>query len=360
VLRRPRRAAPRLLLVALVVAMALPAGQPHATAQGEVRCPPSQVPGPGPVPGERICYPYTSAMVPPLDEPVRLRAPAGGGATERWCLRRDDGTDGWAGPHRVLCHSDGWWYTPLWDCHIEPGQAEAGVEPPRWNVPGGDPGQVWRVRCYPPQEEAGGDLMWSPPPPVGGEWVSDMLVIGPADPPGWLGTPAVVPGLWVEAINALGLSGPQIITAPPLDTAGLVRLPTWLWTGDTARTWPDAPLHARADARPDGFDAWVDVWAEPLTIAWDMGDDTGPTTCDHGGVPWRPGMDDGQGHGECSHRYLRPSRDQVGGTYLITAVTTWRVWWEVNGGADSGALELRVGSTADYRVVEVQVLVGQP
>ena len=185
-----------------------------------------------------------------------------------------------------------------------------------------------------------------------------MLVLGPADPPGWLGTPSLVPGLWVEAINSLRLRGPDIATAPPLDTAGLVRLPTWVWTEDTDRTWPVAPLHARADARPDGVDAWVDAWAQPLRIEWDMGDGQPPTVCGHAGVPWQPGMEDDQGHGECSHRYLRPSRDQPDGVYQITAVTTWHVRWEVNGGADRGELDIQVGSTAPYRVNEIQVLVG--
>lgn len=348
-------------LVALGSAVpALPGGASTVPSVPEVTCPVGQLAGPGAEHGDRTCYSHASGDIPPLDQPIELTTSSASddGAVEYWCVRRDDGTDGWAGPHRVPCHFDGWWYTPLWDCFIRVGEPEIGVEPPRWDVGGDEEGRLWRVQCYPPQEDPDGDLMWLPPPPQGGLWRSSMLVLGPAEPPGWLGTPSLVPGLWVEAINSLRLRGPEIATAPPLDAAGLVRLPTWVWTENTARTWPEAPLHARADARPEGVDSWVDAWAQPARIEWDMGDGLPPTVCEHPGVAWQPGMDDDQGHGECSHRYLRPSRDQPDGFYEITAVTTWQVRWEVNGGADRGELEIQVGSTAPYRVNEVQVLVG--
>lgn len=329
-----------------------------ATAGGEVDCPPGEVPGPGTNVGDRTCYPQTGGLAPALDQPAEVGSPQGsGGGTEQWCLRRDDGVDGWAGPDRVPCQDDWGWYSHLWDCHIQPAWHEEGTdETPRWDVAEGDDMELWRVRCYPPQEDADDNLMWVHTP-SGGDWIGSMFVYGPVSPPGWLGTPSLIPSLWVEAINELTMIGPAIATAPPLHTAGLVRLPTWLWTEDHARSWPDEPLHARADARPDGFDSWVDVWAEPVWIEWDMGDGSDGPVCDHAGLAWEPGMESGQGLGECTHVYLRPSRHEVDGVYRIVAITTWRVWWQVNDGQDHDELEIQVGSTADYRVNEIQVLV---
>jgi hypothetical protein len=61
--------------------------------------------------------------------------------------------------------------------------------------------------------------------------------------------------------------------------------------------------------------------------------------------------------GECHHVYVRASRHQPDGQYEITAVTTWRVWWHINGEFDNDVL-IEVGTTASYPVYEVQVLTG--
>ena len=51
----------------------------EAAAQPGVTCPPGQVVGPGPEPGERLCYAYASGGILPIDQPLRVTAPAGGG-----------------------------------------------------------------------------------------------------------------------------------------------------------------------------------------------------------------------------------------------------------------------------------------
>src|SRR5690606_38997415 len=122
--------------------------------------------------------------------------------------------------------------------------------------------------------------------------------------------------------------GPQVTTAPPADPGGLVRLPTWLWTGDTAATWPEQ-LHA--DAAAAGVR--VDAYAEPSYMEWDMGDGQPPVRCDGPGAAWGP----------------------AGDVFRILAMTTWRVWWEINGDYDN-EMEIQVGTTATYPVNEVQVL----
>jgi hypothetical protein len=161
--------------------------------------------------------------------------------------------------------------------------------------------------------------------------------------------------LWVEAVNALGMLGPEIGTAPPVTGSALVNLPVWLWTETGGAVWPqDGPLTATASdpVLPD----WVDAFAEPVGMEWDMGDGRDPVVCRDAGQAWEPGLDL-RVPGECHHVYVRASRHQPDGQYEITAVTTWRVWWDINGVFD-GEVELPVGSTTTYQVDEVQVLTG--
>ena len=102
----------------------------------------------------------------------------------------------------------------------------------------------------------------------------------------------------------------------------------------------------------------MDAWAEPLQIEWDMGDGTDPVVCTGPGQAWQQGLDF-LAPEECHHVYRRHSRNEPGGSYEVTAVTTWRVWWHINGEYDN-ELELQVGSTTDYQVLEIQVLTGRP
>ena len=66
-------------LLAVLVLASVAVQETEATAQDAVSCPPGQVVGPGPEPGERLCYAYTSGGVLPIDQPLRVTAPAGGG-----------------------------------------------------------------------------------------------------------------------------------------------------------------------------------------------------------------------------------------------------------------------------------------
>jgi hypothetical protein len=188
-----------------------------------------------------------------------------------------------------------------------------------------------------------------------GEWQTSEFIVGPANPAGYGGTPSVIPALWVEAVNALGMRGPEITTAPPTGGAALVNLPVWLWTELGGNVWPAEPLHAAASAAAVG--QRVDAFAEPLRIDWDMGDGSVPVECNGPGEAWEAGGNF-LAPGDCHHIYRRSSRQESGGTFVITAITTWRVWWFINGTED-GELEIQVGSTSPYQVDEIQVLSGR-
>jgi hypothetical protein len=334
-------------LAALLATSLLPPVPPAGAAQ--VDCPDGQVVV---IDGTQVCFPQVTGTVPPSGEPIAFGQPRGGGV-EVWCIRHhqlqaDPLTDPW----RVYCNADDWWFHVGWDCYVRAG-GDVARDPswPRWDVAEGEEGRVFEVRCYPPQENQDGLLYLN----ASGLWQASQFVIGPENPPGYGGTPSVLPGLWVDAVNALAMRGPEIRTAPPVDGASLVNLPVWLWTEVGGRVWPPAgPLHESAAAAGQR----VDAYAGPLRIEWDLGDGQPPVSCDGPGLAWVPELSLLE-PGECHHIYRRASRDQPAGQFEITAVTSWRVWWEVNGGYD-GELEVRVGSTASYRVDEIQVLTTRP
>ncbi|QSB14916.1 hypothetical protein JQS43_00525 [Natronosporangium hydrolyticum] len=256
--------------------------------------------------------------------------------------------DSLTNPWRVHCQAGEWWFISDWDCYararnvpVDPDWSSRGVAP-------GEDSRAFEIRCYPPQENEEEEAFFID---AFGLWANSQMIAGPENPPGYNGTPSVIPGLWADAVNALGMRGPEIRTAPPVEGSALVNLPVWLWTDTGGNIWPDEPLHEVAAAPEVGQQ--VDAFAEPLRIEWDMGD--GQTvTCEGPGDAWAPG-NTFLPPSDCHHVYRRTSRHEPGGTYEIIAITTWRVWWWINGDED-GELEIEVGSTLDYQVDEIQVL----
>jgi hypothetical protein len=301
---------------------------------------------------EQLCFPNVSGPLPPRGGPIEFGEPSGGTGVQVWCIRHDQREASSAtNPWRVSCNAGDWWFSVDWDCYIRADDQATERDPdwPRWDVGEDEEGRVFEIRCYPPQEDQDGLMYMN----GGGLWQTSQLIIGRECPPGLGGTPSVIPGLWVDAVNALAMRGPEIRTAPPLAGAALVNLPVWLWTETGGRVWPQGePLHEFAAAAGQR----VDAYAEPLRIEWDMGDGRGPVTCGGPGEAWERGRSL-LAPGECHHIYRQPSRHQPDGQFGITAITTWRVWWEINGTFD-GEWELEVGSTASYQVNEIQVLTG--
>lgn len=346
------------LAVCLLAATIIAQPAPPAHAQGGADCPNGVT---AVIDGEQICYVYRYGRIPPQGESVELNPPrGGGGGVETWCIRRSDRLDGPAGPWQVLCDGgDGLgWYIPNWDCYAQRLDEDEGAValPGMWGYDEhGDNGVVYEVHCYPPHEDKDENPHWQWTA-EGGLWFGNELRVGPADPPGYDGTPSVIPGLWVEAVNALVMRGPRITTAPPIETSAVVNLPVWLWTETGGTVWPEEELHQFAEAPEVG--QRVDAYARPLRIVWEMGDDQDPVTCQGPGTAWEPTMDFLR-PGECHHTYRRASHSQPGGVFEITAMTTWHLWWEINGDFD-GELELQAGSTATLQVNEIQVLTTRP
>lgn len=270
---------------------------------------------------------------------------AGGDGWLDQCRRRQLPVhDANEGPEWVDCDGgEKGWYSARHDCYFTADHRGARTKDPTDNdvvypegVEHGDEGTVHRARCY--FEHYTMADGW-----IGGEY----WFLPPGDEPGPTEDPTA--GLIVEALDNLELYAPAIGTAPPVEGAGLVRLPVWLWNETDENNW------GTRDAQASAAGITAEAAAEATEIVWDMGDGS-DVTCDEG-VAWELGMD--TYNPPCGHAYSRTSRDEPDGTYTITAVTTWEVEWSVTGpNGASGTLTLHPQATVELQIDEIQVLTG--
>jgi hypothetical protein len=252
-------------------------------------------------------------------------------------------------------HTEYGWYSQTYDCYFMVADRvfpEApGVILPDGYQPG-DPGAVYRAMCYTvshPDIPADNYCFNCVPP----DWFGEpQYVFLASEPDGYGGTADPVPELLVSAIEEMALQGPAIGTAPPAGQgAGLVRLPVWLWNDVSGNNWG-------TQSQTAGPIAGISVVARARAtdIEWAMGDGS-VVRCDEG-VAWRQGMS--VLDPPCGHAYSRASRDRPGGTYRISATTTWALAWWTEGlpAQRGGEFVLRATSTTNLRIDEVQVVTG--
>ncbi len=182
-----------------------------------------------------------------------------------------------------------------------------------------------------------------------GKGFDQGMLGGPALPlwaPAGQPAPALSPVVVArQAESQLVLPSPQVSFSP----AGfqVVRVPTWMWIAPVQ--WDPV----RATAQVPGVS--VTATATPTSVQWDLGDGT-QVTCAGPGTPWRPGDNPAAASPDCGHVFLRPSADQPGGAYAVTARVHWRVDWA--GGGQQGVFpDLSSTTTSQVRVDEVHSLV---
>lgn len=169
-----------------------------------------------------------------------------------------------------------------------------------------------------------------------------------ANPPGGFEQRASPIELAYDAMATITLGEPVIKLAPDPGGAGLVGLPVWMWTPNTPVNWgPNTAAAAQAGLR-------VEITARVTRIDWDMGDGT-TVTCTTPGTPYDESYG-GQPSPDCGYAgYRTSSRNQPGGTYRVTATTTWTV--DYTSSAGSGTLDPVVReSTTAVRIDELQVV----
>lgn len=253
--------------------------------------------------------------------------PGGGGSGEWTCHTNLEGQD-----VQVPCtHSTFGWFTEMFGgCYITPATPQPAAGDGAWDDNDPDDGVVYTARCF-ATEGVDGDPFVD----------QDFPIFLPA-------VEAPILDRVEEAIGLLELRGPDIHMAPSPEGTGLVGLPVWMWTPETASTWgPEA-------ASLDALGMTIHVEANAERIRWDMGDGT-EVTCEAPGTPYEPKFV-ADSSPDCPHTYEEPSRGQPEGRYTVTATTEWRIDWEVGQTTISGSEFTTRTSSTSVRINELQVV----
>jgi hypothetical protein len=153
-----------------------------------------------------------------------------------------------------------------------------------------------------------------------------------------------------RARESLELPLPDVRTAPPRGSDGLVGLPQWVWV-------PRGQWHSmstRASAGP----VWAEVTATPQRIVIEPGAGLEAVTCDGPGTAYdarKPASAQTTG---CSYTFTRSSAGQPDSEYTMTVTVVWAGAWEGSGGADGTLPEISRSTSFPIRVAEGQSLYG--
>ncbi len=146
----------------------------------------------------------------------------------------------------------------------------------------------------------------------------------------------------------LQLTAPRIRTAPPVGTAAIVGIPTWLWidadtTQPVSNTATDGPLQ-------------VSILAVPQGVDWDTGDGQ-HLHCDGTGDPYLPGRSDPHAAPPCSHTYTqRSTATDPHHSYSLQATVTWHITWWANTGQSGTLPPTTLTTHTPIKVLEQQAI----
>lgn len=190
--------------------------------------------------------------------------------------------------------------------------------------------------------------------PLCGLWLMGIQACHPiqipaGSKPGTPAAPAVSPGqLALRAWREMPIPAPEVATAPPRGSAGLVGLAQWFWVTN----WG-----ARHDRVQVGG-VWAEVTARPKRLAISPGVGQRELGCAGPGAVYdraRPALSQ---RSDCSHTYTRSSAGLPGSAYLVRVVMTWGGTWTGSGGAGGSLPGLSRSTTFRLRVAEVQAVTG--
>ncbi|WP_307787377.1 ATP/GTP-binding protein [Streptomyces musisoli] len=245
-----------------------------------------------------------------------------GGGTKPECY------DDRVGHNSVPCHLDSYgdWVNGR-NCYFQKADPQPPPGDPRWE--GHDPADGAVYDAYCPDNPAQ-TSQWFAQPPNGG--------------------PAVDPEVLArEAVKKMRLLGPDI-ASPRLAGKYTVGVPMWMWVNQSPTTY--GPQSASASAGG----VTVTATAKVSQIVWQMGDGA-TVTCQGPGTVYQAsaGMTESP---TCGHVYAKTSAVASGGTYRLTATSTWAINWEVTagGGGQSGQLTQTQQSQMQVAIGEVQVV----
>jgi hypothetical protein len=154
--------------------------------------------------------------------------------------------------------------------------------------------------------------------------------------------------LAVQAMRELRLPLPDIRTAPPRGSDGLVGLRHFYWV-DRAQWRP----HVK---RVQAGGVWAQVTATPTRLVIAPGDGT-KLTCAGPGAPYDLSRAPEQQASSCVHTYQRSSAGLAGSAYRVSASVVWSAVWIGSDGAGGVLAPVTVTATFGLRVAEGQALV---
>lgn len=149
-----------------------------------------------------------------------------------------------------------------------------------------------------------------------------------------------------QAVDSMTLLGPDIDINPKPGGKGLVGMPVWMAVGQSQTTW--GPNTATASAGG----VTVTATAKVAKVVWSMGDGSS-VTCTTPGTVYQKSFGLKKSP-DCGHVYNQPSTDTPGGTYKVTATSTWVINW--NGGGANGQLTEVRNSSVAVTIVESQAV----
>ncbi len=197
--------------------------------------------------------------------------------------------------------------------------------PANWQ-PGPDQGALYNVTCLGAAANLSGGVTWSrnPPPGQGGGANPEQMA--------------------QQAVKQLALQGANIGIAPKAGSMGLVGLPVWLWNNKSDSTWGPKSTSVSAAG------ITVTATAHVTQIVWSTGDGAS-VTCANAGTPYNPSYGNASSP-TCGHTYQKTSS---GGSYPITATSTWQVEWRATSG-QAGTIMTARTSTTTVVIGQLQVL----
>jgi hypothetical protein len=161
--------------------------------------------------------------------------------------------------------------------------------------------------------------------------------------------PAVTPAqLALQEWRRLPIPAPQVRTAPPRGSQGLVGLAEWFWVAN----WSSRTGRAEAGA------VWAEVTARPTRLTINPGAGQPPVSCAGPGAAYdrtRPAAAQRSG---CSYTYTRSSAGLPGSAYQVTVTVSWGGTWQGSGGTGGTLPTLSRSTSFPLPVAEGQAVTG--
>lgn len=233
-------------------------------------------------------------------------------------------------PGPVPCTSEHGYWSNSYHCYVRASDPQPPAGDPAWA--GHKPGDGAVYDCYQPQVHLL-ILIWSDNPP---------------DNSGAGVTPREVAQLAIDdmALRAIDVG---ITPQPGSDRVGLVGMPVWMWAAN-----PDDHTYGPITATASAGGITITATANVQKVTWQMGDGT-TVECRSAGTPYAASYGK-QPSPDCGHVYTKSSAGQPGGTYTVTATSSWVITWE--GAGQTGTIRLDgLQRSVDITVGEAQVLV---